>query len=566
MATQNWKERAAAKKRQQQESIPKEWVLTNLPDKSQLDVSEFPRTCGLLTGREIEITESYVDVILDNLAKGSWTAVEVTTAFSKRAIVAHQLVNCLTEIFIERALARAGELDDHFRRTGSVVGPLHGLPVSLKDQICIKGIESTMGYVAWIGKPVTKNAVLTDILESLGAVLYVKTNVPQTLMFPETYNHIFGRTLNPFNRSLTSGGSSGGEGALIGLKGSPLGVGSDIGGSVRIPSAFNALYGLRPSFHRIPYAGCVNSLDGQISIYSVLGPMTTSMNGIKAFMKSVLSKEPWQYDPLCVRKRWNEDEYRLLDYNGGKQLCFAVLWDDNVTMPHPPVLRGLEMTKQALLRAGHKVIDWKPLYHPELYEFVPKIWGAVGDADYEVATKLSGEPIIRKMALVEGNLDTPVEDTIHRFPPLNLTAFEYWQINVTHRELRQAYLDHWRETAAVTGTGRPADAIISPAAPYVAPPHGGNWNAQYTTVWNTLDYPACVVPVGARVDPILDVKKPRDSFYGDGDRRNWDSYDPETFKNAPITVQVVGRTLEEEALVGISEIVDQALQTYKSKL
>ena len=129
---------------------------------------------------------------------------------------------------------------------------------------------------------------------------------------------------------------------------------SQVCSSIRIPSAFNGLYGFRPSFNRIPYAGCANSMEGQISIYSVLGPMATSMSGVKAFLKSVLSKKPWNYDPLVIRKQWNEDEYHLSDYDGGKNLCFAVLWDDGVTMPHPPILRGLEGTKQALIRAGHK--------------------------------------------------------------------------------------------------------------------------------------------------------------------------------------------------------------------
>ncbi len=110
--------------------------------------------------------------------------------------------------------------------------------------------SSHLGYVSWIGKYAEKDSVLVQILYDAGAVPFVQTNVPQTLMvgsdssflqgngplstillqWPETYNKIFGRTLNPHNRSLTSGGSSGGEGALIGLKGSPLGVGSDIGG------------------------------------------------------------------------------------------------------------------------------------------------------------------------------------------------------------------------------------------------------------------------------------------------------------------------------------------------
>lgn len=163
-------------------------------------------------------------------------------------------MNCLTEIFVERALARAAELDDALKKTGKVVGPLHGLPISLKDQICIKGLETTMGYVSWIGKYAEKNAVLVDILEECGAVPFVRTNVPQTLMvsrtysvskpvtliriqWPETFNNIFGRTTNPYNRSLTSGGSSGGEGALVALKGSPLGVGSDIGGYVSLETS-----------------------------------------------------------------------------------------------------------------------------------------------------------------------------------------------------------------------------------------------------------------------------------------------------------------------------------------
>ncbi|KAF9452079.1 amidase signature enzyme [Macrolepiota fuliginosa MF-IS2] len=544
MATTNWKERVQAKKHQQLASIPKEWILTNLPDKDQLDVSEFPRTCGLLSAREIEITESHIDIILSNLAKGAWSSVEVTTAFSKRAIVAHQLVNCLTEIFVERAFARAAELDDHLKRTGKVVGPLHGLPVSLKDQICIKGIDSTMGYVSWIGKPVTKNAVLTDILESLGAVLYVKTNIPQTLMWPETYNHIFGRTVNPYNRSLTSGGSSGGEGALIALKGSPLGVGSDIGGSVRIPAGFTGLYGFRPSFHRIPYAGCTNSLEGQISVYSVLGPLATSLEGVKIFMKNVISREPWQYDPLATRKRWSEEDYNLTEHGGGKQLCFAVLWDDGYIRPHPPVLRGLEMTKSALIRAGHKVINWKPVRHPEIYDIARKLWGTVGNKDYEAVTSLSGEPIVGTMTLQAEDPDAPVEKAMHRPSALDLSAYEYWRNNVKQGELRQAYWDYWRETANATGTGRPVDAIISPMAPYVAPPHGTNKYATYTTVWNILDYPACVIPV-SKIDPVLDAKQTRDSFHNDIDRQNWEFYDPETFKNAPICIQVVGQVVSQ---------------------
>jgi amidase len=82
--------------------------------------------------------------------------------------------------------------------------------------------------------------------------------------------------------------------------------------------------------------------------------MTTSMEGVKIFMKSVLYKEPWQYDPLLIHKKWSEDEYNLSEHNYGKELCFGVLWDDGILAPHPPVKRGLEMAKLALIHAGHK--------------------------------------------------------------------------------------------------------------------------------------------------------------------------------------------------------------------
>jgi amidase len=162
-----WQELAAEKKARQAASIPKEWLIVP-PASDVLDVTDFPPKCGLLSARELEITGvSQVATLLNKLATGEWSSVEVTTAFCKRAIIAHQLVcsstpflawltealsptravqtNCLTEIFIDRALERAAWLDEMLRSTGKVVGPLHGLPISLKDQICIKGLETTMG-------------------------------------------------------------------------------------------------------------------------------------------------------------------------------------------------------------------------------------------------------------------------------------------------------------------------------------------------------------------------------------------------------------------------------------
>ena len=124
--------------------------------------------------------------------------------------------------------------------------------------------------------------------------------------------------------------------------------------SIRVPAAFNGLYALCPSPGRVPYAGCVNTLEGQDSILSSLGPLSSSLGGIKAFLKSVASQKPWLKDPLATNKPWNEEEYQLADHGNGKRLCFAIMWHDEFILPQPPVTRALEATKQALLAAGHQ--------------------------------------------------------------------------------------------------------------------------------------------------------------------------------------------------------------------
>lgn len=234
----------------------------------------------VLSPEDDAITTTPLSQLLELLSTGKLSSVRCTEAFLRRAVLAHQLTNCATDFFPDLALARAKECDAYLATHGKPIGLLHGLPVSLKDQFHIKGTEMTMGYVSQIGSgPAERNSVITDILLEQGAVVYVRTNVPQSLMRCETHNHIYGRTVSPFNRSFTAGGSSGGEGALVGMHGSPLGLGTDIGGSVRVPSAFNGLWGMRPSMYRIPYEGAANSFLGQESISSVIGPLTHSLEG-----------------------------------------------------------------------------------------------------------------------------------------------------------------------------------------------------------------------------------------------------------------------------------------------
>ncbi|THH06326.1 hypothetical protein EW145_g4166 [Phellinidium pouzarii] len=553
-----WQDLAANKKQRQHAAIPKDWLITP-PNNAQLDVTGIPITSGLLTPFELEITGTDdVDHLLKKLATGEWSSVDVTHAYYKRAIVAQQVANCLTEIFVERALARAAECDNYLKTQGKPMGALHGLPVSLKDQICLKGLETTMGYVSWIGDYAERDASLVIILYDAGAVPFVRTNVPQTLMWGETCNSIFGRTVNPHNRNLTCGGSSGGEGALICMKGSPLGVGSDIGGSIRVPSAFNGIYGLRPSSCRIPYEGALNSMLGQDSTPSALGPMSVSLSGVKVFMKAIIDLKPWTKDPLAIRKAWDEDSYKLKEHGGGKDLCVAIIWDNGLILPHPPIRRALEETKVALEAKGMKVIDWPGFDYEQLCAVLVDVWAAGSADDYAAVTAKTGEPVLSTMAL-EGE---PVGEWLAP-PKKGISAYALWQLQKKKSELRKAHLDLWESTRSLTGTGRPVDAIISPVVPYAATPHGKNLDLCYTAVWNALDCPACVFPVST-VNPIVDVKQPRDKFLGKSDELIYKSYDPSVYENSPIGLQLIGRTQEDEAVIGMTEIVDAALKEYRA--
>ena len=128
----------------------------------------------------------------------------------------------MTELLPERAIARAKELDGILAKTGKTVGPLHGVPVSVKEHVGMKGLSLNAGFVAWIEDIAPDDAGLLKLLWAAGAVFYVRTTEPQTLMHAATSSPIYGVTVNPYNRNLTCGGSSGGEGALLGIKGSVL--------------------------------------------------------------------------------------------------------------------------------------------------------------------------------------------------------------------------------------------------------------------------------------------------------------------------------------------------------
>lgn len=201
------------------------------------------------------------------------------------------------------------------------------------------------------------NTTIVNMVRDLGAVFYVKTNVPTGMMMAETINNIWGETRNPIHKKLTPGGSSGGEGALIAMRASPLGLGTDIGGSLRIPGGFCHLYALKPSLGRFPTWGARAAIPGQDIVPSVSGPMSREFNTVKLFAQTILSEEaaPWTLDPKMVPIPWRQD---VIQPKGRPlRLAFMPCNDGTVTC-YPPIERALKMAKEALINAGHEVIDW----------------------------------------------------------------------------------------------------------------------------------------------------------------------------------------------------------------
>lgn len=182
-------------------------------------------------------------------------------------------------------------------------------------------------------------------------------------MQAESVNNCMGRTVNPLNRKTTSGGSSGGESALIAFRGSPLGVGTDIGGSLRIPAACTGIFTIRPSFGRFPTQRCFSGLAGQEAVHSVNGPMAHTLDDIKLFAKTVVDAQPWLVDPKCLPIPWRHVEPKA-------KLKIAVLWNDGVVLPTPPVVRAMKETVERLKAAGHEIVDWSPKLHPKAVELL----------------------------------------------------------------------------------------------------------------------------------------------------------------------------------------------------
>ncbi|CAE6482581.1 unnamed protein product [Rhizoctonia solani] len=566
MAT-SWENIAAQKREDRAKRLKPyaEWSLGDLlPPPSQKNILNLIHT--RLTERERSFLSSDVTDLAQRLAARECTALEVTTAFCKAAYAAQELTNCVTEVMFAQGLARAQELDAHITETGKVVGPLHGVPISIKDQISIKGEDTNAGFVAWAGKSIAEqDATIVRILREAGAVIYLKTTNPQAVFAAETHSNIYGYTTNPFNRELSSGGSSGGEGALLGSRAGLLGVGTDIGGSIvrfqcqivyifnqrMVPAAWCGLYGLKPSSHRLPESGLAGSYQGKENMITVIGPLAHSARDLELFCRVVPSYQPWNTDPSTLTMPWNS---LLAEPETGNKLVIGLLVDDGVVAPHPPIVERLHRVRDALVAAGHEVIDFEPLEHMQAFELVVKLLLPDGGAEMRAALAQSGEPAVPSVEALLAQGDKSGA----------FTLAETYTANVERDLFRVRALQHWNETALRSKSGRPIDAVLCPVAYSLASVHHTMGWPGYTSYWNLLDLPHAVFPSGSPFDAStwvpqatpLQSRNPLEAIF----QKHWD---PKKFDGAPVGLSLVGRRLEEERLLGVLKQVEEALEMFE---
>ena len=427
------------------------------------------------------------------------SSAEVVDHFAARLAAVNSRLNAVTLDLSERARAAAASVDAALAR-GEKQGPLAGLPVTIKECFDLAGTASTFGLPARRDIIESGDDPHVAALRAAGAIPLAKSNVPQLLIFTETDNPIYGRTNNPWDVERSCGGSSGAEAALIAAGASPLGLGNDIGGSLRIPAAFCGIAAIRPTAGRAP-DHCAHGLPiGQRTIVSQAGPMarhvedlTLALGVLDRARDPYVDPGPALGDPAAV------DVTRLR---------FATFTDDGEFPVAPAARRAVEESARMLTAAGATEAAWQP---PRLSE-ASDLFFACLSADRGRAFMRMGrgnqlDPRIRSL-LVTAKMPA----WLHRIMRFALNSLgQRHSARLLRRFASGSADDYWRTVEAMmswrrdflrsldSAEGGPIDLILCPAYAVPAPRHGASLlmplPGAYAPLAPVTGFPAGVVPV-----------------------------------------------------------------------
>jgi amidase len=418
-------------------------------------------------------------------------------------------LNVFADFDAERVRVQAQQLD----ATPAPRGPLHGLPVTVKSSIAAAGYRCEIGSLLHKGDVPAEDAVVVARLRAAGALILGTTNCPEFLMAYETANLLHGRTRNPWDLERSPGGSSGGESAAIAAGMSAGGLGSDSGGSVRVPAHFTGICSFKPTPGRIPGRGHLPPCVGPFAILGAIGPMARTMGDVALFFRTLSGQDP--LDPVSPPVAYRE---RSLDELRSHPIGF---FEDDGLIPVTPETRAaVNAAATALREAGFRVEPFRP----RTLEQLRKLWrtffvqcGAMFYAPEIRGKRLQLSPIFTEfLAIAEAAGPLTATELLNAWAELDLLRAK------TLAEMSQF------------------PVLLSPAAAIPAFRHGErSWTidgasvayfdaVRYTQWFNTLGAPAAVVPVGRSPEGL------------------------------PIGVQIAARPFEDEVALGVAGLVDAA--------
>ncbi|NXE09569.1 FAAH1 hydrolase, partial [Lophotis ruficrista] len=495
------------------------------------------------------------------LREGSLSPKTVLYTYLEKALEVTQQTNCLRH-FIPECEEQLQEIQQQREK-----GLLYGIPVSIKDHIGHKGHLSTCGLVQCLGARVQEDSVLVKVLKIQGAIPFAMTNVPQSLFSYDCSNPIFGQTLNPLNHQKSPGGSSGGEGALIAGGGSILGIGSDIGGSIRLPSSFCGLCGLKPTAERLSVQ-CTHLLNVDVCSHPTpvpcaLGPMARDVDSLALCMKALLCQEMFRLDPTVPPIPFDEEEY------ASSAPLRVGYYDTDGYFPLPPCMRrAVRETREALQAAGHQLVPFSPpRVHYVMTELFLKTFFADGGHTWlDVFTGDVVDPNLKsqvnccKIPRLGKKLLSLILKPLQFLLFLKLknvamistcrSVTEMWNHHHQIEVYRTEFIARWRELQL--------DAVLCPVlGPAFTTGYPGKLLTAIssTMLYNVLNFPAGVVPVST----VTEADEEELKLYQGCCDDPWDQILKQAVAGAvglPVAVQCVALPWREELCLRLMKEVE----------
>ena len=406
---------------------------------------------------------------------GEISSAELVEAHLERIEQVNPCLNAVVEVLAKSARKTADSVDRQLAQ-GIKLGPLAGVPFSIKDSIEVAGTVCTAGTLGLRSAPAsTRDATLVARLRAAGAIPIARTNLPDLLFAFESDNLIHGRTNNPYDLSRTSGGSSGGEAALIAACGSPFGLGSDAAGSVRLPAHFCGIAGIKPTSGRLPRTGHVPGAGGWIETLWQIGPMARRVEDLCVMMP--LLATPDGLDRTVVgMPNGHPEAVRIGD------LRIAFFTDNGIVPADPETIAVVQKAAAALANEVRVMDERLPPGIEETYLHEMRLIGPDGGDGLRAYLEAIGST--RTHRLLDGWLAKlePYRTDLAGFT-------QYWADLDRFRERMLAFLGDY-------------DAILSPVCAHPALPHGtsideGTFQGfSYTMTHNLTGWPAAVVRCG----------------------------------------------------------------------